>query len=434
MKRYLIYVTAAFVAVQVALVLLLGGVPQVSDAKFYLNLAENAAAVHSWYPMVKDLQACYITAPAYINLLIAVKGIFGAILPFVLYLNIIFNVVLLFEMWYIAKTAFNGRTAGIAAVAYCLYLNNYGIMLYVFTEQMFCCLAYGSLCLVIAAANARPGTPGGGRRRIPFYAWAYAAGGLLMGLAHTVRPLTPAFVAGALLYVIAVRRPVLKEAAIYAAVVVMTIAAAGLLSYYRTGFYVSTATTGGLNFVIGANDGASGQWDNAVFNRGNIGYVPAGKTRTFRERDAYLEKQALGWVRHHPLAYVALMPKKIYYMFGFDSFCERVFSGDRNGVTVPQNRLHAALYESVRQYASVYYCILMLLGAAGMWRAARDNLAGGYALAAVMFAGIFMTLVVAYGMDRYRYPYMPIITIFAAYAVDRLAATLRRKQPAAAVS
>jgi hypothetical protein len=236
-----------------------------------------------------------------------------------------------------------------------------------------------------------------------------------MGAAQTVRPMAAPFLFAVFLYAVLSRRLLQKAMLAYALSFFITVAAAGAVSYYRIGYFVSSSTTGGLNLLIGSNDDANGTWTGEVFKKGKIGYLKDWEKLDFRELDKYRMHAAFEWIRWHPYRFAALLPKKFYYLYGFDEYFLPALAGDRTAASLPpRGSFHGIAYTAIFYYSRISYFTLLAAGVFGIGYAFRNRSAGGYAVSALLLTGTSMTLMVAYGMDRYKYPFMMAVMLLIA--------------------
>ncbi|MGA8265681.1 MAG: hypothetical protein WB779_14655, partial [Ignavibacteriaceae bacterium] len=94
----------------------------------------------------------------------------------------------------------------------------------------------------------------------------------------------------------------------------------GLFNYSHFNKFIFTSTNGPVNLLIGANDDATGAYNDKVFEKGKIGYIPNPESRTYIEKGGYWLKQTYSWIYRHPLKYLSLFPLKIIHIFIWDYF------------------------------------------------------------------------------------------------------------------
>lgn len=94
----------------------------------------------------------------------------------------------------------------------------------------------------------------------------------------------------------------------------------GTINYLHFDKFVYTSTTAPVNLIIGANNDATGLYNNKVFDEGKIGFISQPEKKTYVEKEDYWFKQAGKWIYNHPIKYVSLFPLKIVQMFIWDNF------------------------------------------------------------------------------------------------------------------
>lgn len=194
------------------------------------------------------------------------------------------------------------------------------------------------------------------------------------------------------------------------------------------GLYLTTSQFG-PNFYIGNNPSADGSYQSLRFGRGSpefervdateLAERAAGRTLTPAEVSSYWTGRAVAFITGEPAAWLALMARKAALLV---------------------NATEAIDTESQESYAEwswplrllgwfTHFGLLVPLAVVGVWAtwADRRRLWVFYAVAAAFAA----STIAFYVFARYRYPLVPMLTVFAAAglaALPRLAATAPRAQ------
>ena len=391
-----------FLFVQVALVSFLDS-RQVSDARTYIELAHASMQAGSLYPTAADKFSNFIFAPGYINYLIGMFTLFGDNVRAVLYVNIILNVTLLLEVVFIAKALFGERVAGITAIGFCLYLTNYGVVMYTYTELLYCVLAYGALALFLRR--------GGGK--------SFALAGVMIVLANWVRPLAIVFIAA--MFLIAFLHKIgWRKVGLFLSGAAATFLLIGTVTYSNLGTFNTTSTTSGYNLLMGADDTADGRFNANVFKDGATGDIPNRENLTFAERDRYWKDHAIEWIKQHPLDYALLIPKKLYYMYYKDAQFIASLTGNRTNQDLEgKGMVTKFLFYATQGYNQLFYLFLLSMAAYGSVKLLLRRDVRACILLAVVVLGTGMTIITV-GEQRYHYPYLMVLLILAAYSVQSL--------------
>lgn len=417
-KKHLLYIIGIYTVIQLVYVFFFP-LPFTSDSLRYYNQAQDCLRLGSFYPGSHNRYDAFINAPIYVNYLILILKIFNS--PTVVLLsNILLNLLQIYFLYKISKALFNNEMYSIIAVLiYVLYLTNLGAVLLNLTELMFGVFILGSFYFFLKNKNLD-----------------YIISGILLGLAVGVRQIGFALLLSYLtLYFISLKQGKAnhKKMLFIALSVSCTILGIGLSikSYY--GQFLYTSDTGPQNLIIGANDDATGAFNDRVFNKGNIGYIENEATKTHREKGEFWKKQAIEWIKKKPFKWISLFPNKIIYMFIWDdwSIFTLMNTTDWNLVIIAkmiikENKL-GQVFKGENIYFKIYFVIIYILHHLyyffilflmvyqfNYYRKKNgkqwlDKFLGIYFF---VFYGIGVTMI-GIGGARYKYPYfiMMMITI-----------------------
>ncbi len=196
------------------------------------------------------------------------------------------------------------RAALVAAAIGAVYPPLIAMSAYVLSETVYLVLGLAAALLI-----GRAGEYHGGRRTA-----SAATAGVAAGLATLARPATLVFVAFALAWLLARRRVGL--AAVFACVVGATLVPWIAHQHATSGRFTIVAAEGGVTFWTGNNPLARGEGDLAAnppikrvaleLERGMAGQPPAAV-------EAMYYREAWAFIRSQPLAWTALMARKLFY-------------------------------------------------------------------------------------------------------------------------
>jgi hypothetical protein len=146
-----------------------------------------------------------------------------------------------------------------------------------------------------------------------------AIAGLMLALAALTRATWLALVPLVLVWVMGYRKSDLKargsQVAVLALAVMLTLTPWVVRNYQVHGKVVVTSTNGGLNFWIGNNPKATGEY---IFpTRINDELVRSVADWPELERDRFFYTRGLKFVRRHPVDFLSLLARKTFYFFVF---------------------------------------------------------------------------------------------------------------------
>ncbi|MBN1397983.1 MAG: glycosyltransferase family 39 protein [Bacteroidetes bacterium] len=294
-----------YAAVQIILLFFVN-LPFTSDSLVYYKQASDCIAFNTFYPGPHNINDSFITAPVYINFLIIILRIFHD--PLMIRIaNIILNLVQLVLIYNITQFLFHDeRKSKTAAFLYMIFLTNLGAIFYNYSELLFNVLLL--LAFLLYLKDTKIST---------------FISGLTLGLAVNTRPVGIAF----LISIIIISIIILKREKRIAygtvrilVIFLLTLIIIGTLIKINTGYFVPLPTNGACNMLMGANDDATGAYNDRVFQPGKAGNFYSQDTLTFREKEKYCQDAALKWIVQHPLKWLALIPAKLFHLFGRDDW------------------------------------------------------------------------------------------------------------------
>ena len=394
------------------------GTEQESDALGYVRLAERTVAEDTIYPSSQNIYSDYIFAPGYVNFLALLFRIFDSIKA-IQFVNIGLMVVLILELFYLSRNYVNERVAYIVLLLFSFYPTTYGMIYYTLTDLFYVVLVFGAICLFVQQN----------------WQWAFLAG-ITVAFANWVRPFLPVMflVIIALTFAAIPKRYRIRNLTVFTIAASVCIMAIGTMTYSRIGYFNFQSTTSGVNLIMGANDDADGSYDPTVFEKGNIGHIADKDDKTFKERDAYWRSRGVSWILEHPGKWICLFPAKFFYMIVIDSYALGQFSGDVHRraesreywVGMLSSFPHWGILECLVVYNQLFYMICLCLSLYGIVLAIKSKNFIILALVLYWFLGTALTLATV-GGARYHYPYMPVIFLLTAVAVDNIINKYRSK-------
>jgi 4-amino-4-deoxy-L-arabinose transferase-like glycosyltransferase len=355
----------------------------VSDPVIYINAATTLAAGEG-YVLPDGSPSAYMPIGYPFVLSLAFR-VFGPSLATARGLQVLLSIVVVALTWYAARELAGERVARAAAA-----------ILAVWPSQIWAVgVAYSDILAQVAllaafAVGFRE------RRELALIA------GLFIGLGVHVRPAVSIAVP-VLLAVWLLRH---KGWAWRAAALALGIAlGAGpwvARNYFTLGHAV-TSTNGGLSLWVGAHEGATGGYMEPDWET-----LPADEV----ERDREAARRGTAWIREHPVAWLRLIPAKMWNTFSSDVWA--LYASFRGVALLPR------WFSWFAQLTAATYLAMLALAAIGFVVASRRRAWGLAAVAALPLLGIAVVQVFAFGDSRYNFLGAPCLAISAAYGCQNI--------------
>ena len=404
-----------YLAIQLGYVLL-SNLNYQSDSLYYYNLAQDCLRLHTFYPAPIHLYQDYIIAPLYINVLVVILSIINSKIAIGIF-NILLNFVQLWLVYKITIRIFNKVAAKTVTIIYIFYLSTLGLILFNYTELIFNVLIFSSIYFYLQKSN-----------------WKIIVAGIFLAASIAVRPIGWALLGAYLInefYSGEQVNKILRNASTLVFGLLIFITLFGIFNYSHFDRFIFTSTNGPVNLLIGANDDATGAYNNKVFEKGKIGFIPNSQTKTYSAKEGYWLNQAYNWIYEHPVKYISLFPPKIVHMFIWDDFTvsrllnlsdwnlykiiKNIITGSKNPI-LDNNPLSLKISYFVLQILHhLYYFYLLglfILIIKKNFKKLFSN-SGLRLLLLFMFLGISIHLL-TFGDARYKYPYIISMMIFIA--------------------
>ena len=387
-----------------------------SDSLYYYNLAQDCLKLHTFYPAPIHLYQDYIIAPLYINVLVVILSIINSKIAIGIF-NILLNFVQLWLVYKITIRIFNKVAAKTVTIIYIFYLSTLGLILFNYTELIFNVLIFSSIYFYLQKNN-----------------WKMIISGILLGASIAVRPIGWALLGAYLINEIYSREQVnkiLRNAGILVLGFLIFITLFGIFNYSHFDKFIFTSTNGPVNLLIGANDDATGAYNNKVFEKGKIGYIANSDKKTYTVKEGYWLNQAYNWIYEHPVKYISLFPLKIVHMFIWDDFSvsrllnlsdwnlykviKNIITGSKEPI-LDNNPLSLKISYFVLQILHhLYYFYLLVLFVLIIKKNFKKLFSNSELrlFLLFMFLGISIHLL-TFGDARYKYPYIISMMIFIA--------------------
>jgi 4-amino-4-deoxy-L-arabinose transferase-like glycosyltransferase len=260
--------------------------------------------------------------------------------------------------------------------------------------------------------------------------------GVFFGLAFMNRPNMAIAIAGIVLTLLLVRR--WRAAVWISAGVALAVAPLAVRNAIVTHDLALTSSQGGLNFYIGNNAAATGQYVAVPGVRANmagqaedtrkVAEAAAGRTLTDAEVSSYFAGQAFGWIREHPATALKFFARKLALVFNA-----------RHQWLDYSYPYYAYDAGSILAWLFVGPWLLVPLGLAGLAAGLRPPSplrgvgetgaipdTGPYAAWLVFVPAYAISVALFFVAERYRLPLFVPLCILSGAAIDQLLHALRK--------
>ncbi|MGB8657598.1 MAG: glycosyltransferase family 39 protein [Candidatus Zixiibacteriota bacterium] len=375
-------------------------------------------------------EGVFFRAPLYPYFLAAMYKIFGHDYFMARLIQFLIGSLSCVLVYLVATNVFNRRTAIIAGVMASLY----GVLIYFDGELLIeILLVFLDLLLILACIRAK--------QNPSHKSWFFC--GILLGLSSIARPNILLVGVAFFFWVVFQYRNKgmtqlagtrMRKSLVYGCCLVLgtvlMVSPVTLRNYVRGHDFVLIASQGGMNFYIGNNsqsDGASailprarttwwGSYEDAI----RIAEKTTGRTLKPSEVSRFWYIQGLKFATSEPLGFLKLMLKKFILFW--------------NGNELSNNKdfyffaRSAPLLKFLIWRFFVYFPFglvapLALVGVILSHKGKKD-----VAILEIFLLVYMITVIVFFVTERYRMPIVPILILFAAFAVDRFASMMGQKR------
>lgn len=403
-------------------ILLFTSLNYTSDSLYYYQLAQGCISNHTFYPTHQNFYNDYLVAPVYINLLIVLLSIINSKLV-IGFLNIILNFTQVCLVYKITENIFGKNSGKTAVIIYCFYLSTLGMILMNYTEMLFMVFVLMSIYFFLKKSNLM-----------------YVCSGMFAGAAVGVRPLGWVLVAAYLINYFIDFKNLNKNFGNYSLLITgaaIFILGFGLFTYSNSGRFIYTSTNAPINILIGANDDATGAYNDRVFEKGNAGYIENPERFTYDQKQNLWMHEAEIWIFEHPLKWLSLFPMKLVHMFAWDDFSvskllvgndwnlyrivKNIFSGKFSEIMPGEQPFVKFSYFIILIVHHLYYYSLITMLLTVIFIYFKEIIENPILRILILFSvmGIFIHLL-TFGDARYKYPYIITAMIFISPIVNQI--------------
>lgn len=392
-----------WLALQIIVIIVYWNHPATNDDLSYCRRALLTLGQGSTYPSMANLYDDYIHAPGLVNLLAAVYWVFGTFKANYV-LNLLLNVGVLAEVYYLGKKVFNQRVACLSVIFYCCILSHLFVPLHNISDHPAYFLSLSGLCLCM------------GKRW-----WQLVAAGLLFAAAYTFRPTVMAFVACGAVYLLLHRARWTSFVALFATFFVALVLV-GQHNRNQTGIFVTTSILAGYGLAHSANPETQVYANVQVFDHphNEVTYIHHRHRLTFAQKDSIWRARAANWIANNPCAYAKLALPRVLRSYSTDWWTleDVVVVHDYDRAMRSDNPSRAMKLRRTKQFVESipYYLVVLLFGFSLIINRKRIFSYQGGLLVITALALGYATLSIA--ELRFHYAFVFVMVLWAAYGVD----------------
>jgi Predicted membrane protein (DUF2079). len=302
---FIIKALLCYAFVQIILLLFIN-LPYTSDSLAYYEQASDCITHNTFYPAPHNLYDNFIVAPVHINFLSLILRIFHHPLA-IRIANIVLNLLQVLLVYAITRLLFhNERQSKIAVLLYMAFLTNLGIIFYNYPELLFGVLLLLSFYLYL--------------KDTPI---STLISGIVLAFACNTRPIGLALFISILtigIFIFIQEKHISLRILRVLGSCLFTLLVIGGITKLHMGYFVPLPTNGSYNILIGANDDATGAYNDRVFQPGKAGYFNNRDSLTFLEKEQFSREAAFKWIAQHPWRWLGLVPAKLFHLFGRDDW------------------------------------------------------------------------------------------------------------------
>lgn len=395
-------VACLWVCIQIILILVFGDHAQVPDARTYMHWAMKVYETKEIYPAVENIHDSFVHAPGMVNYLAIVYTIFGTF-KIVLFINLLMNIAILCEVYYIAERFFNSKVACISVIIYCSILSSWFVPLHILSDHPSYFLFITGFLLSIQKK----------------WYWITLAG-IVYALGCTIRPTVLAFVIMTICYYIVKRRH-FSHFLILLLSYNAVLFSIGKYNENKIGIYTNTSDMGGFALMHSANEKTTAAPD-MTFTKDstNSGYIANADQYTFAQKDSIWKSRAIQWIKDNPKRYISLAPQRFFRSFALDYWSmEDVWEYDNYQKAIhSENPSQALFLRHMKQFAlSIPYYIMILLFLLSIYWNRKDIFSekGVLLIAPILYMGTTFFFIAEH---RSHYSFLFPLVMWAAYGIS----------------
>ncbi len=295
-----VVVAALWIVIQIVILVLGWNHTLQPDSVEYTTNAKFSFEHGVLYPSIYNLYDRFTHAPGLVNYLIVVYAVFGTFKAAMI-LNLLMNVAILYEVYYVAKFFFSQKVACVSVLLYCIIIVPLFVPLHILSDHPSFFLFLTGFCLSLQKK----------------WYWVVLAG-VCYALSYTIRPTVLAYLVTSVVFLVVNKRS-------YRYYLYLLIPYIGILygigKYFENeiGIYTNTSHISGYGMMHSANEktwaGPDMSFDG---DPQNSGYIENADKLTFAEKDSIWKVRAIQWVKDNPKRYAQLAPQRFFRCYALD--------------------------------------------------------------------------------------------------------------------
>ncbi|MBD2021873.1 glycosyltransferase family 39 protein [Leptolyngbya sp. FACHB-36] len=385
-RRYYLWIALVALLLRVAWAIAVPVIP-VSDSNAYDTFAQNLAQCGNYGWDCTTPSAYWPVGTSFVYSLLY-RAFGHHYLPIVL-LNLLLAIATIWLAMHLAETWFGRRSAAMTGILLACWVSQIQFTTVLASEQPFMLLTVAALALWL-------------NQHMNLWVKAAIVGVILAGASY-VRP-TALMIPALLLFLHYVRtREIVRSlgaALVMIAVIGLLIAPWAIRNTQAFGQFVTISTNGGANLWMGNNPTSTG---------GYMDLPPAVEKLNEAQRDKYLKEQAVSHIKQQPLLFATRSIKRVVETYSRESI--GVVWNEEGLVS----RYGKWILTPLKVLNQLYWLPMLGLGVAGIVLLGKQS---GWLMAlthpAVLLWGYFTAVhAIIVAQDRYHFPSIPLIAIFA---------------------
>lgn len=398
LQKLTVVVFILWIIAQAIVAFVFQDIDQWLDGKNYMRHALYHYQNGTLYPTAHNLYDIYIQALGFVNWLVVVLHIFGDIKGN-LVMNVLINIAICCETFYLAKRFFNEKVAYYAVILYCLISSNLFMPLHINSDMPSLFFGLTGFCL---ALNKR---------------WYFLLlGSIFLGYTHSIRPYELAFLVPLFGYMIIHKYRWYKYLLLIIPYVLI-IYGIGSYSKSQTGVFITASYTKGYgNLKIALGNGKKSADNDIYYVKSHPLYQGLPNTYTFIQKDSIWRERAKTGMKKNRLNYILYWPNRVLHLYKVDNFPTLFLIRGENALVGNKTPilkkgliiiLHIGYYLSLLLlFISLYINRKSYLSEKGLFLLMLFIMTCGFSI---------------FGSEtRYHYPCIFLICIFAAYGADTI--------------
>lgn len=370
------------------------------DANTHIQMALSSIAHGEYfYPNKHWIYYLYSSTPGWINHIILCLSL-GLGIKSVLYLNVLFNTGIGVLLYKITKKIFSNKIAHISLIIFSLYPT--WIISPRIANSEIPYLFYMMLGVWFLLKNKW---------------YFFFSAGICFAMANWIRPFLPILLLFGIIILYLRFKKKWYPYLYFMSGTVISILTIGIITYNHIGHFEYQSVTQGINMLMCAWDGTTGDFTTQICEKGYSGYIENMNSVPYWEKNAYWTHQAITWILQNPIKWLSFIPHRIITLFGSDTFYFVSYDNNCHIETIPNHFPKLSVYEWLFIINHIYYYIILATAFVGTILGLKKKNTIIIIIFLFLLASTGAT-VLAPGINRYHMVMMPFIIMLSAYFIN----------------